>query len=98
LSPDYSPETVNTDGWGATQSAWLTLFPMVVIIECFLHAYLKIRQTGKHLKDVFLELSKRVWNLYHAENADDFRSQAVELRLWAQQNTTVVFQINNLLS
>ncbi|MBF0573041.1 MAG: hypothetical protein HQK69_04695 [Desulfamplus sp.] len=88
LAPDYSPETVNTDGWGATQSAWLTLFPMVVIIECFLHAYMKIRQTGKHLKDIFLELSKRVWNLYHAGNADDFRSQVVELRLWAQQNTT----------
>jgi len=59
---------------------------MIVIIECF-RRYLKIRQTGKHLKDVFLELSKRVWNLYHAENANDFRSQAVELSLWAQQNT-----------
>ena len=61
---------------------------MVVIIECFLHAYLKIRQTGKHLKDFFWELSKRVWSLYNAKNAKNFRSQSVELRLWAEQNTT----------
>jgi hypothetical protein len=40
LNPDYAPETVNTDGWGATQKAWLSLFPMIIIIECFLHAYI----------------------------------------------------------
>ena len=25
LAPDYSPETVNTDGWEATQTAWQRL-------------------------------------------------------------------------
>ncbi len=38
LKPGYMPETVNTDGWNATQRAWLNLFPMIIIIECFLHA------------------------------------------------------------
>jgi hypothetical protein len=53
LNPDYQPETVNTDGWEATQKAWRSLFPLIVIIECFLHAFIKIRERGKHLKDAF---------------------------------------------
>jgi len=43
------PATVNTDGWSATQRAWLNLFPMIILIECFLHAFIKIREQGKHL-------------------------------------------------
>ena len=43
LDPDYKPETVNTDGWAATQGAWKRLFPSIAIILCFLHAFLKIR-------------------------------------------------------
>jgi len=88
LKPDYAPKTVNTDGWGATQKAWLYLFPTAILIECFLHAFLKIRERGHHLKDVFNQLSQRVWDVYRALDAASFRSQAEELRLWAQQNTT----------
>ena len=29
LAPDYQPQTVNTDGWEATQAAWKNLFPQV---------------------------------------------------------------------
>jgi hypothetical protein len=88
VKPDYAPETVNTDGWGATQKAWLSLFPLIIIIECFLHAYIKIRERAHHLKDVFNQLSQRVWDVYRATDAVSFRSQAEELRLWAEKNTT----------
>ena len=88
LKPDYAPETVNTDGWGATQKAWLSLFPMIVIIECFLHAYIKIRERGHHLKEVFNQLSQRVWDVYRATDAASFCLQAEQLRLWAEKNTT----------
>lgn len=27
LNPDYTPQSVNTDGWESTQVAWKTLFP-----------------------------------------------------------------------
>ena len=37
LAPHDPPETVNTDGWGATRLAWEALFPQIVIIQCFLH-------------------------------------------------------------
>lgn len=87
LKPDYVPETVNTDGWGATQRAWLDLFPMIIIIECFLHAFLKIRERGKHLKELFQQISQRVWETYRATDAASFRLQAEALRLWAELNT-----------
>ncbi len=47
LNPDYQPETVNILGyakdWFATQAAWQALFPGIIVILCFLHAFLKIR-------------------------------------------------------
>ncbi len=43
LSEKYQPDSVNTDGWTATQNAWKALFPTILVIECFLHAFLKVR-------------------------------------------------------
>ena len=88
LDPDYQPETVNTDGWDATQKAWRNLFPLIVILECFLHAFIKIRERGKHLKDVFRQISQKVWKVYHAPDAVAFRLQATELLAWAEHNTS----------
>lgn len=88
VKADYAPETINTDGWSATQRAWLNLFPLVVRIECFLHAFLKIRERGKHLKELFRQLSQQVWDVYRATDATAFRVKAEELRLWAEKNTT----------
>jgi hypothetical protein len=73
---------------GATQKAWLTLFPMVVLTECFLHAFIKIRDRGKHLKEQFSLLAHQVWEVYHASDAAAFRLRAEELRLWAVEHTT----------
>ena len=36
VKEDYSPFTVNTDGWSPTQKAWLYLFPRVLVILCLL--------------------------------------------------------------
>ena len=64
ICPEYAPKTVNTDGWKGTQAAWKMLFPKVVILLCFLHGWLKIRDRAKHLKEVFAEVSRRVWEAY----------------------------------
>ena len=88
LKPEYVPETVNTDGWSATQRAWLNLFPMIIIIECFLHAFIKIRARAKHLEETFRQLSQQVWNVYHAADAAAFRLQAEALRVWAEQHAS----------
>jgi hypothetical protein len=85
LDPDYAPQTVNTDGWKATQLAWQTLFPLIVIMECFLHAFLKIRdRCQKRYQDVYSEISQRVWDVYHADTAALFAERIEHLSLWAQ--------------
>ncbi len=33
IDPDYTPETVNTDGWSATQKTWVNLFPTIVLTD-----------------------------------------------------------------
>jgi hypothetical protein len=83
LDPDYRPETVNTDGWPATQAAWQALFKGVTIILCFLHAFLKIRDRAKHLKGTFDALREQVWGAYHATDARSFSQRLRRLRQWA---------------
>jgi hypothetical protein len=80
----YRPATVNTDGWPATQAAWRALFPGVVLILCFLHAFLKVRDRAVHLKEIFTELSRRIWEAYHAPNARSFSQRLRRLRPWAE--------------
>jgi hypothetical protein len=82
LDPKYRPRTVNTDGWPATQAAWRTLFKGVALILCFLHAYLKVRDRAVHLKETFTELSRRIWEAYHAAEARSFSQRLRRLREW----------------
>jgi hypothetical protein len=81
--PQYTPKTVNTDGWKGTKAAWKALFRRVVILQCFLHAYLKIRDRGKHLKEQFAEVSQRVWEAYHAPDRRSFGQRLRRLGQWA---------------
>jgi hypothetical protein len=83
VKPEYAPKTVNTDGWPATQAAWKVLFPLVAILQCFLHAWLKIRDRAKHLGELFLTISEKVWNAYHAPNRRSFSQRLRGLRTWA---------------
>jgi hypothetical protein len=83
LDPDYRPETVNTDGWPATQAAWQALFKGTTLILCFLHAFLKIRDRAKHLKETFDVLREQVWGAYHAPDARSFSQRLRRLREWA---------------
>jgi len=86
LQPDYTPATVNIDGWDATQAAWLNLFALVTIIRCFLHAFLKIRDCGKRLKAQFTEVCTRVWECYRAPDQDTFLARVQTLQTWATEH------------
>src|SRR5262249_29568862 len=61
VQPGYAPVTVSADGWASTHQAWLGLFPLVVLLRCFLHGWLNIRSRGK-LSEAFVELSGKVWH------------------------------------
>jgi hypothetical protein len=83
VTPKYAPKTVNTDGWKGTKAAWKLLFKSVVILQCFLHGWLKIRERGKHLKEQFAEISRRVWEAYQAPDRRCFGQRIRSLRNWA---------------
>ena len=85
VSPDYEPQTVNTDGWAATQIAWKTLFPMITVILCFLHSFIKIRDRCKRMKDHYEAIKSRVWEAYHAPDSVTFMQKITELQAWARQ-------------
>jgi hypothetical protein len=88
IAPKYSPRTVNTDGWKPTQAAWKALFRRVIILQCFLHAWLKVRDRAKHLKEVFTEVSRRAWEAYHAPDRRCFGQRLRSLRRWATGHLT----------
>ena len=97
IAPEYAPKTVNIDGWKGTQPAWKALFPQVIILLCFLHAWLKIRDRAKHLKEVFAEISRRVWEAYHAPDRRSFGQRLRWLRHWALEHLSGIV-LENVLS
>jgi hypothetical protein len=85
VQPDYRPKTVSVDGWAATHQAWQALFPLVVLLRCFLHGWLNIRSRGK-LTASFTALSEKVWHAYHAPNRRSFGQRLRRLGEWARQH------------
>jgi hypothetical protein len=98
VEPDYQPQTVNTDGWAATRAAWQTLFGLIVVVRCFLHGWLNIRDRGKHLHDLFQTLGDKVWNAYRAADRRSLAQRLRRLRAWAQQKLSgaVLEQVHKL--
>jgi hypothetical protein len=89
-APQYAPKTVNTDGWQGTRAAWKALFRRVIILQCFLHGWLKIRDRAKHLGELFAEVSRRVWEAYHAPDRRCFGQRLRSLRRWATEHLSGV--------
>jgi hypothetical protein len=83
VAADYAPATVNTDGWKGTRAAWKALFTEVVLLSCFLHGWLKIRDRAKHLGEQFREIGRRVWWAYRAPDRRSFAQRLRGLRQWA---------------
>lgn len=85
IEPGYAPATVSADGWAATHQAWLALFPLAVVLRCFLHGWLALRSRGK-LSEGFRELSGKVWGAYHAATRRSFAQRLRRLWEWAAGN------------
>ena len=83
LKPDYQPQTVNTDGWLATRLAWQTLFPAIVLISCFLHAFIKIRTCCQRMQADFGAIHAQVWEIYHAPEPLTFMKRVAAFKTWA---------------
>lgn len=83
LNPEYAPKTVNTDGWVATQNAFQACFSSIVVILCFLHGFLKIRDRSRKNH----ELHRAVWEVYWAKTAVEFRSRMEAFQTWFESQT-----------
>jgi hypothetical protein len=83
VNPEYVPKTVNTDGWAATQNAFKALFSEIVVILCFLHGFLKIRDRCRKNRD----LHQRIWEVYWAKTEPEFRSRMAAFRAWFETQT-----------
>ena len=81
VDPHYAPQTVNVDGWGFTQRAWVALFQTVVLIRCFLHGFLRIRErcNKEHA------WHERVWDVYRAATGAEFHARMETFRKWAEK-------------
>lgn len=90
VEPRYAPKSVNTDGWSGTQGAWKILFPSTLLILCYLHAWLSVRDRGKHLGELFLDASRRVWHAFHATTRRSFSQRLRSLRTWATHHLSGV--------
>jgi hypothetical protein len=86
LDADYAPDTVNTDGWPATQNAWHALFKQITVMLCFLHALINIRDRAKKaFGKLDQEVQTRVWDAYHAPSKRAFAQRLRRLRAWASE-------------
>ena len=71
---------MNTDGWFPTRNAFRSLFATITPIRCFLHGFLKIRERGRQVRP----LHDRVWDVYRAATAGEFRQRMATFRAWCQ--------------
>jgi hypothetical protein len=83
LDAGYAPETVNADGWSATRNAFLSLFPGIAVVLCFLHGFLKVRDRCRKA----CELHGRIWEVYRAATAEEFGRRMGELQRWCAERT-----------
>src|SRR3954453_18115947 len=83
VEPASAPETVSTDGWAATQNAFRWLFPTIAVGLCFLHGFLKIRDRCRKARD----LHRRVWEVYRATTAEEFRRLMTAFQQWCATQT-----------
>lgn len=83
VDSEYAPQTVNTDGWAATRQAFQTLFPALAVVLCFLHGFRKVRDRCRKAHD----LHRRVWDVYRAATAEEFRRLMSAFRQWSATQT-----------
>lgn len=89
IKPDYAPVTVNTDGWAATMNAWKANYANIVTILCFLHVFIKLRDSGKKkFKEAFEAIATKLWHAYEATNKRSFSQRVRRLVEEASKRNT----------
>jgi len=98
VSPEYQANSYNTDGYVPTGNALKTIFETVVIIPCFVHAYLNIKERCRKWGSQFYDLSKQIWDVYQAPTKASFAQRVRRLGEWAQQNVSSEIVLEKILA
>jgi hypothetical protein len=97
IKPDYSPVTVNTDGWLPTRNAWKAHFPTITLLMCFLHVFISIRdRSSKKFKEIFAVVSEKLWNCYRAQTKMSFSQRVRRLCEWSRKAQIPAFMVDKL--
>ncbi len=83
LWPADRPQTVCTDGWDATPSAWKSLLPAVCSILCCLHAVRNVAERGGRDLALRTLVLDRVWEVDDACTRAQCSQRLRRLREWA---------------
>ena len=97
VSPNYTPDSVNTDGSKATQNAFKSLFSNIFILICYLHSVLGIKERGKRLGVIYHEIMDRVWDVYNAETKRIFSQRMRRFKEWSLKNVNVPAVLEKIL-
>lgn len=85
LAPNYTPLSINLDGFASTKQAMEALFPNALLIRCFLHGYLKIENSAsKRYADYFTHIGAKVWHCYEAKDKRSFAQRIRRLEEWTK--------------
>lgn len=97
MNSEYAPETVNTDGWLPTQNVWKSIFPFVIVISCFLHVFIKIRdRSKKKFKDIYQQIATKLWDCYYAQSKSSFSQRIRRLCEWAKKTSAPSFILEKI--
>jgi hypothetical protein len=97
VNPDYTPDSVTTDGSSALRNAFKSLFPNVILILCYLHSVLSIKKRSQRLGVLFQEIMNHVWHVYHAQTKRAFSQRIRRLKEWAIKNVDAGVVLNKIL-
>ena len=81
--PRVRPRDSRRRRLASTRNAFQTLFPLITVVLCFLHGFLKIRDGCRKAR----ELHRRVWDVYRAATAEEFRRLMNEFQQWCATQT-----------
>ncbi len=81
--PPDAPQTVNTDGWKATQHAWHVRLPALTVLLGFVPGFVPIR----HRCRTALALPHQGWEVSRAATATEWTARLTALRAWAASHT-----------
>jgi hypothetical protein len=85
IDSSYVPTSANVDGWEATSAALRSLFSGIVLIHCFLHGFIKIRDRCRK-SAMFSLICGKVWYVYKAKTKKAFSQRLRRFKAWSLKN------------